>query len=196
VAIKITGTYSLCSGELSNDLLEKAALWEAFRLVRSDFQWLLPFFWSKETDEASASAYALALGYKFFGGPDAFRRALNSKALLAVAEALRNLQELGGHPIGERTLFVLIRLANGTAYEDVLHDEKENEVFMLHEDKRHLSSRERRLAKERAKNRVRRAKNLLRNIGINVKRLSSDAKAFRKLLQAVQRELNGNDAVR
>jgi hypothetical protein len=190
MAIKITGTYSLCSERLSNDLLEKAALWDAFCLVRSDFPWLLPFFWSKETDGPSASAYALALGYKCFGGLEALRRALNSEALLTVADALRDLQELGGHPVGERTLYVLIRLVRGTAYEDVLHDERGNEYFMIHGDKSYLSGRERRLAKDRAKNRVRQAKKLLRNIGINVEHLSPESKAFRELVRAAARKIN------
>jgi hypothetical protein len=85
---------------------------------------------------------------------------------------------------------VLLRLVNGTAYEDVLKDEKKSELLMLYERKRDAYNGERRHAVERAKHRVKRAKNLLRHKGINVKQLSPEDKTFRKLLLKIKLELN------
>ena len=188
MVIKITEISSICSKKLSDELLEKAALWEAFCSVRSDFQWLLPFFWSKETNEPSSFAYGLVLGYKYFRGAEAIRCALSSSAMLSTANALRNSQELGGHPVQERTLLVILRLANGTAYEDVFLDEKESAIFELKEYKC-LLSEGRKQAVERAKGRVRRAKNLLGGVAIKVEHLSPQAKSFRELLKEANRRL-------
>ena len=132
----------------------------------------------------------MAMGYMYFGGSRAITNAVSSTHWLSIANVLRVFQELGGHPIGEITLFVLLRLINGSAYEDVLKDEKKIEVSMLYERKRNASSDERRRAVERAKHRVKRAKNLLRHKGINVKRLSLEDKSFRKLLLKAESKLN------
>jgi hypothetical protein len=184
MVIKILGTYPLESDGLSDDRLYKIALWDIYCLIRSDFQWLLPFFWPKETDEPSIVACALAIGYSCFGGIKAVKRSLNSPTLLSVANVLRTYEKHGGHPLEEGTLFTLMLLVNGTPYEDVLRDEKEREVLELCQYKHYLSSRERQNALQRAKHRVRRAGKMLEKIGINVKHVSPETRALRKWLQA------------
>lgn len=191
---KFAKSHPNCYVQHSNELLEKAALWDVFCLLKTpDYQWLVPFFWSretKETNEPSAFVYALALGYKSFGGSVALRHALGSKAMLSVANVLRKSQESGGHPVGERTVFILLRLVNGAAYEDVLKDERKTEVLTLYERKRDASSEERGHAVERAKSRVKRAKRLLLREGINIKWLSLVEKRFWKLLLKAELEFN------
>jgi hypothetical protein len=194
LAIKFLEIDSVCSKSCSNELLEKAALWDTFCFLnKPDSQWLLPFFWSKETKEPNAFAYALAEIYKL-GGPVALSSALSSQAMGIVAEAQKDFLEVGGHPIGEKEFFVLLRLANGVAYEDVLHDQKEIETDIFHEDTRYVSDEDRKRIAERAKQRVKRAKNRLIKMQINVRRLIPESKAFRKLLRAAEQEFN--DAAR
>jgi hypothetical protein len=194
LAIKFLEIDSVCSKSCSNELLEKAALWDTFCFLNTpDYQWLLPFFWSKETKEPSAFAYALAEINKL-GGPMALSSALCSQAMDIVAEAQKDFLEVGGHPIGEKEFFVLLRLANGVAYEDVLHDQKEIETDIFHEDTRYVSDEDRKRIVERAKQRVKRAKNRLTKMQINVRRLIPQSKAFRKLLRAAEQEFN--DAAR
>lgn len=193
MAIKILGIDSVCSESWSNELLEKAALWDILCLInKPEFRWLLPFFWCKDTNEPSAFTYGLALGYKVFGGAEALIHALDSTTLLSTADALRNFKELGGHPIEERTLLVLMRLANRTAYEDVLRDEKKSAVLELHDYRRIVSSEERKRAVDRAKQRVRRAKNLLTKAGFKVNYLDPQSNTFRKLLLEADRKLSRN----
>jgi hypothetical protein len=184
MAIKNLETHLPEFDGLSDDRLYKIALWDTHCLIRSDFQWLLPFFWSKETDEPSLIAYALAIGYRFFGGIKAVRCSLNSPASLSVANVLCKYQEHGGHPLEEETLSALMLLVKGRPYEDVLRDEEKREVFELYQYKRYLSSRERQNAVQRAKHRVRRAKKLLEKNGIEVKHLGPETKTLRNWLQA------------
>jgi hypothetical protein len=191
LAIKILEINSVRSIQSRNELIEKAALWDVFCLLKtSDYQWLIPFFWSKETNEPSTFAYALALGYKYFGESVTLRHALGSKSMLSVANLLRKSQESGGHPVGERTLFILLRLVNGAAYKDVLKDERKSEVLTLYERKRDASSEERRHAVERAKGRVKRAKMMLLREGVNIKWTSLVEKHFQKLLLKAELEFN------
>jgi len=193
LAIKILEIDSVCSKSCSNEHLEKAALWDTLCLLnKPEFRWLLPFFWSKETNRASDFAKSMAMVYVCSGGSRGITNALSSTLWLSIADVLRDFQELGGHPIRERSLLVLLRLINESAYEDVLKDEKETEVLMLYERKQDVSNGERNRAVERAKHRVKRAKNLLRHKGINVKRLSLEDKSFRKLLLKAESKLNEN----
>jgi hypothetical protein len=193
LSIKFLKNDSACFKSCSNELVEKAALWDTLCfLSKPDSQWLLPFFWSKETKGPSAFAYALALVYESFGGSVALRGALGSTAVLSAANALRNSQELGGHPVQERTLFAILRLANRTAYEDVLRDEKESAVFELYDYKSIVSNEERKRAVDRAKQRVRRAKNLLTKAGVKVNYLDPQFKTFRKLLLEAEQKLSRN----
>ena len=68
--------------------------------------------------------------------------------------------------------------------------QQKTEVLMLYERNRSASVGERRRAVDRAKQRVKRAKDLLRHKGINARRLSPEDKTFRKLLLKAELELN------
>jgi hypothetical protein len=191
LAINILEIDSIYSKSCSNELLEKAALWDILCLLnKSEFRWLLPFFWSEETHGASNFAKSMAIGYVCFGRSVTLRLALGSRAWLSVANTLRDSQEWGGHPIQERTLFVILKLANQTAYEDVLRDEKENVLFQLRDCNNIASSEERKRAVDRAKQRVRRARNLLTKTGVEIHYLDPRSKNFRKMLLEADRKLS------
>lgn len=176
----------------SDEVLEKAALWDAWHVLQKDeCRWLVPFFWAREGDSPSGLGYGLALCCKLLGA-DAVYRTLVSDSFLLVAEATRDSQERGGHPVEEKTLLVLWRLARGAEYELVLQDEKDDELLECRR-RGGVSAEDRRRAAARAKRRLRWAKNRLMETGANVKRLSPPKAAlirsFRAGLRKLDREL-------
>lgn len=180
-----------CSKSYLTELRKKAAFWDVFSLLNSkdEFQWLLPFFWNEDANGVTEFAEAVAMTHVYFGQA-AVANALSSPTWFSIAEVLREFEKSGGHPIGERTLFVLFRLLNGRSYEDVMAEEKNLEVELLYERKRDLLNGESRRAIERVKCRMKRAKNLLKRKGINVKRLSPKDKVFRELVRQAELSLN------
>ena len=114
---------------IENDIQEKAALWDTLAVLREkDFHWILPFFWSEDDDGPSYLGYGLAFLCKV-AGTKGLRQLLLSSAFLSVGEAIRNSQELGGHPVQWKSLFTLWLLATGRVYESVLRNEKESELL-------------------------------------------------------------------
>ena len=165
-----------------DDLKHKANLFEVLRVTsKPEFQWLQPFLWQKHREEPSALQYALAMVYAI-GGSGEIERVLQSQAFCVVADYVENLQEGGGHPIDERAAIVLLRLASGAFYEDVLGDEKSLELLEIEAGKE-------KKAIERAKARVKRAKKRMTNLGLNVRHIDLTIKTFRQNLSFVAKKL-------
>lgn len=178
--------------QIDDDILEKAALWDTLCVLReANFQWLLTFFWSEDNDGPSYFGYGLALVCKI-AGSTILRQLLGSPAFLIVAESIRKSQELGGHPIQWKSLFTLWLFASRGIYESVLRDEKEMELLILEDSRKLVTQRNKEKAIDRAKQRVRWARDYIEKMGYPVKKSSSGQAAFYKLIQAAERELSAS----
>jgi hypothetical protein len=157
-------------------------------LREANFQWLLPFFWSKKKDVQSYFGYGLALLCKM-AGSKLLRQLLDSPAFITVAEVIKKPQEFGGHPIEWKSVFTLWLFASGRIYEGVLRDEKESELLQLSVSKKIVARKDKEKAINRAKRRIKWARNHMEKMGKPVRYLDSDKAVFYKLLRVAEREL-------
>ena len=109
---------------------------------------------------------------------------IDPTSCLKLAEILRD-NGSGGHPLGDRILFPLIQLINGSNYAGVLEREKELELLILTESKPSVSVSERRNALDRVKKRMNRAKKILLQKGLKINHTMIDSQ-FRKLLKRAE----------
>ena len=178
--------------QIEDDVLEKVALWDTLCVLReANFQWLLPFFWSETGGDPSYLGYGLAFVCKE-AGPTRLRQLLTSPAFLSVAEAIRKSQEIGGHPVQWKSVFTLWLFAIGREYESILRDEKESELLELIESRKFVTQRDKEKAINRARQRVKWARNRMEKMGKSVRYLDPDKAAFYKLLRVAERELDTN----
>ena len=168
---------------------EKAALWDIWCILNSkkELNWLLPFFWPKGAREPSVFARSLALTYNLLGGPKIVIEILNSPRWLSVADAIKSLTEFGGHPIDEKTLYILLRVARGCVREDVIDTLMDIEADSFQrEHRRAMSYKEKRLARDAAMHRINRSRNLLKHL--EIRQLTSEEISFRNAILRVTRE--------
>ena len=168
----------------------KAAFWDTIcYLNRSESKWVIQFFWSEDYNSPSRMAHYLMFSY-YMGGQSFLNSLLNSNELLDIAGLLLKNERLGGHPLREKGLFVLFRLASGNMYESVLDQEIKYEINTEYLDTQYISNKNRRKAINRANQRVKRAEKHLILMGYKVERMPPEIRKFYKLIKKASQKLH------